>query len=119
MSSREPPLQRGEVIPVQHHQTMLVVPSPVIVPQQDANAKFPMSYGAVIRAELMTPGGLGMGDMLLVSANFGRLVLGCIEADFCNQGLILQHFSRSTRKSSSREQILQNFGKILAKSSKF
>ena len=40
-------------------------------------------------------------------SNFGRLVLGCIEADFCNQGLILQHFSRSTRKSSSREQIVQ------------
>ena len=80
MSSREPPLQRGDVIPVQYHQMMLVFPSPVIVPQQDANAKFPMSYGAVIRAGLMTRG--GMGDMLLVSANFGRLVLGCIEAEF-------------------------------------
>ena len=47
---------------------------------------------------------------------FLGLVLGWIETDFCNQGLILQHFSRSTRKSSSREQIsakiLQNFGKI-------
>ena len=60
MSFREPPLQRGDVIPVQHHQTMLVVPSPVIVPQQDANAKFPMSYGAVIRAELMTREGGGI-----------------------------------------------------------
>ena len=30
-------------------------------------------------------------------ANFGGLVLGCIEADFCNQILILQHFSRSTK----------------------
>ena len=29
--------------------------------------------------------------------NFGRLVLGCINTDFCNQILILQHFSRSTR----------------------
>ena len=56
MSSREPPLQRRDVIPVQHHQTMLVVPSPVIVLQQDANARFPMSYGAVIRAGLMTQG---------------------------------------------------------------
>ena len=37
------------------------------------------------------------GGEMLVSANFGRLVLGCIEADFCNQILILQHFSRSTR----------------------
>ena len=34
---------------------------------------------------------------MLVSANFRRLVLSCIEADFCNQILILQHFSRSTR----------------------
>ena len=31
--------------------------------------------------------------------NFGGLVLGCIEADFCNQVLILQDFSRSTRFS--------------------
>ena len=28
---------------------------------------------------------------------FGGLVLGCIDADFYNQTLILQHFSRSTR----------------------
>ena len=28
---------------------------------------------------------------------FGGLVLGCIDADFCNQILILQHFSRSTK----------------------
>ena len=34
---------------------------------------------------------------MLVSANFRRLVLGCIEADFCNQILIFQDFSRSTR----------------------
>jgi len=43
---------------------------------------------------------------------FPGLVLGWIEADFCNQGLILQHFSRSTRESSSHEQILQNFAKF-------
>ena len=36
----------------------------------------------------------GWGAARLVSANFGELFLGCIEADFCNQGLILQHFSR-------------------------
>ena len=30
-------------------------------------------------------------------ANFGRLVLFCIEADFCIQIRILQHFSRSTK----------------------
>ena len=33
----------------------------------------------------------------LFSRNFGGLVLVCIEADFCDQGIILQHFSRSTR----------------------
>ena len=32
-------------------------------------------------------------------ANFERLVLFCIEANLCNQILILQHFSRSTRFS--------------------
>jgi len=32
-------------------------------------------------------------------ANFGGLVLGCINADFCVQILILQHFSKSTRLS--------------------
>ena len=35
--------------------------------------------------------------LLAASANFGGLVLGCINADFCNQILILQHFSRSTK----------------------
>ena len=34
-----------------------------------------------------------------ILANFERLVLLCIDADFCNQILILQHFSRSTRFS--------------------
>ena len=33
----------------------------------------------------------------LFSRNFGGLVLVCIEADFCDQGIILQHFSRSTK----------------------
>ena len=32
-----------------------------------------------------------------ILANLRGLCLGCIEADFCNQILILQHFSRSTR----------------------
>ena len=31
------------------------------------------------------------------SSNFGGLVLYCVEAEFCNQILILQHLSRSTR----------------------
>ena len=31
------------------------------------------------------------------SSNFRELVLGCINADFCNQIIILQHFSRSKR----------------------
>ena len=39
----------------------------------------------------------GVGIACLLQANFGELVLGCINADFCNQILILQRFSRSTR----------------------
>ena len=46
---------------------------------------------------------------------FRRLVLGWIEADFRVQIRILQHFSKSTRKSSSREQISQNFCQKFAK----
>ena len=38
----------------------------------------------------------GWGGGRLVSANFRRLVLFCIEADLCVQILIFQHFSRST-----------------------
>ena len=34
--------------------------------------------------------------------NFTGLVLGCIEADFCKQILILRHFPRSTRLSFLR-----------------
>ena len=59
-------------------------------------------------------------------ARLRRLVLGRIEADFRVQIRILQHFSKSTRKSSSREQILQisakkvqNFAKCLTFFSKF
>ena len=50
--------------------------------------------------------------------NFGRLVLFCIEADFCIQRRILQHFSRSTRfvnlctaPNSTFADFLQNFRK--------
>ena len=53
---------------------------------------------------------------MLVSANFGRLVLGCIEADFCNQGLILQHFSRSTRLIYSAPLKIQDFITFFRKS---
>ena len=60
------------------------------------------------------------------TALFRRLVLGWIEADFRVQIRILQHFSKSTRKSSSREQILQmsakeleNFAKSLTFFGKF
>ena len=44
---------------------------------------------------------------------FPRLVLGWIEADFRVQIRILQHFSKSTRKSSSRERIVQISAKRL------
>ena len=43
----------------------------------------------------MTPGTPILNP--LFSRNFGGLVLVCIEADFCDQGIILQHFSRSTK----------------------
>ena len=43
----------------------------------------------------------------LQAGPFPRLVLVCINADFRVQIRIFQHFSKSTRKSSSREQILQ------------
>ena len=43
---------------------------------------------------------------------FPGLVLGCINADFRVQVRILQHFSRSTRKSSSRKQFCKNFRKF-------
>ena len=36
------------------------------------------------------------------SANFRRLVLGCIKADFCVQIRIFQHFSSSTRFTNLR-----------------
>ena len=43
---------------------------------------------------LFDPGGVGSRAGW---SNFGRLVLSCIDADFCVQIRILQHFSRSTR----------------------
>ena len=36
-------------------------------------------------------------DLFFGFSNFQRLVNGCINADFCVQGLILQRFSKSTR----------------------
>ena len=47
----------------------------------------------VTRAELMTWGGWCMYAL----ANFERLILGCISADFWKEILIFQHLSRSTR----------------------
>ena len=56
-----------------------------------------IAASSVTRAERMTGGGWCMH----ASANFARLVLGCINADFCNQIRqyqfeCLKHFSRST-----------------------
>ena len=50
------------------------------------------------------------------SSNFRRLVLGCIEADFCNQILIFQHFSRSTRFAILRTAQISKFQQICRKS---
>ena len=52
--------------------------------------------------------------------NFERLVLGFVKADFCNQILILQHFSRSTRSailctapnSKLQQKIVHNFYRL-------
>ncbi len=52
--------------------------------------------------------------------NFGRLVLFCIKANFCDQILIFQHFSRSTRFanlctaqiSKFQEKRVQNFARM-------
>ena len=54
--------------------------------------------------------------------NFERIVLSCIDADRNEKWRIFQHFSKSTRISSSREQILQiseKKCKILQKLSEF
>jgi len=48
----------------------------------------------LLMAVYSTPRG---GQGLAGWPNFGGLVLGCIEADFCKPILILQHFPRSTR----------------------
>ena len=49
--------------------------------------------------------GSGSGPPATTQSLFPRLVLGWINADFRVQIRILQHFSSSSRKSSSREQI--------------
>ena len=51
---------------------------------------------AVAIAIYLTQGG---SQRLAGWPNFTGLVLCCIEADFCNQIVIFQHFSRSTRLS--------------------
>ena len=55
-------------------------------------------------------------------ANFERPVLGCIDANFCNQILIFQHVSRTTRFTNLRTapiskftDFFQNFFKIITK----
>ena len=40
---------------------------------------------------------IAISDFAAKSSNFRGLVLRCINADFCDQILILQHFSRSAR----------------------
>ena len=53
----------------------------------------------VRRSEDWSPGGSVHGER----ANFGGLVLGCIDADFCNQILINQCVVRSFSKSFQKE----------------
>ena len=61
-------------------------------PAAEPAAPESLAGAAVDRAAFMTGGWL----CLLASANFGGLVLASINADFCNQILVLQHFSRSS-----------------------
>ena len=60
-----------------------------------------------------------ISDFSAKSSNFRRLVLSCINADFCVQILILQRFSRSTRFShlctARNSKSSQFFVKILLK----
>ena len=66
-------------------------------------------------------------DFSAESSNFKGLVLSCIDADFCVQILILQHFSRSTRfailctapNSKSQPKFDQLFFQISAEISAF
>ena len=66
---------------------------------------------ALMVAWTSSPTGLGVGQD---TALFRRLVLGWISADFRVQIRIFQHFSRSTSKSTSRNQseFLQNIANI-------
>ena len=52
-------------------------------------------------------------------SNFGRLVLVCIKADFCDQILILQHFSRSTRFANLCTATNSKFSRFFNFSQKF
>ena len=61
----------------------------------------------------------GKGERHITLRVFFRLVLVCIETNFCIQVRIFQHFSKSTRRSSSREQILQISAKKLENFAKF
>ena len=55
-----------------------------------------------------------------ISPNLERLILGCIDADFCNQIVFFQHFSRSTKftyfctaqNSKIQQKSRHNFGQI-------
>ena len=62
-----------------------------------------------------------VSDFSAKSSNFRRLVLSCINADFCVQGVILQRFSKSTRlphlctaRSSKSSQIFVKLFHIFA-----
>ena len=65
--------------------------------------------GSQMVAEAMLLGAKATQDGWATTPSlFPRLVLGWINADFRVQMRILQHFSRSSRRSSSLKQILRN-----------
>ena len=49
--------------------------------------------------------------LVFVLRNFGGLVLGCIEADFCEQTLMLEHLSSSVRFAHLGTALPQKFSK--------
>ena len=68
------------------------------------NARYSSPSGKVLSA---------LQDMSATTQSlFPRLVLGWVNADFRVQICIFQHFSSSTRKSSSRKQICKNVCKF-------
>jgi len=83
---------------------------------ENSGSSLVMNIYAFVQSCLRT----GLNIELNHRPNLERLVLGCIDADFCNQILILLHFSRSTRLaflctapiSKIQSKFVTNFAKL-------